>query len=187
MPLQPPAIELLNALAPVLRRWGRWYLFGAQAVILHGFPRLSFDVDVTLEMMPEDRTRFVQEMRDAGFDPAIDDPEFLRRTPVIPFLHRPTQMPLDLVLAGSGLEKDFLERARPVDVAGTAIPLIDIEDLFIAKIFAGRPKDMEDARTLWRVRGHEVDAARIREILRQLEEALSQSDLIPAFDSIARQ
>jgi hypothetical protein len=187
VPLQPAVAELLTSLAPVLRRWGRWYLFGAQAVILHGFPRLSGDVDVTLEMMPEERTRFVQEMRDAGFDPVIDDPEFLHRTLVIPFLHRPTQMPLDLVLAGSGLEKDFLGRARPVDVAGTAVPLIDIEDLFIAKILAGRPKDMEDARALWRVRGRDVDAARIRGILRLLEEALSQSDLVPAFDSIARQ
>jgi predicted nucleotidyltransferase len=94
-------------------------------------------------------------------------------------------MPLDLVLAGSGLEEEFLQRARPVDVAGTAVPLIDIEDLFIAKILAGRPKDMEDVRALWRVRGREVDAARTRGILRQLEEALGQSDLVPAFDAIA--
>ena len=155
-------------------------------MILHGAPRLSFDVDVTLEMTPEERSRFVQEMRDAGFDPVIDDPEFLHRTRVIPFVHRPTEMPLDLVLAGSGLENDFLGRARPVDVAGTAVPLIDLEDLFIAKILAGRPKDMEDVRALWRARGREVDAARIRGVLRLLEEALSQSDLLPAFDSIAR-
>ena len=185
MPLQTPAVEVLAALAPVLRHWGRWYLFGAQAVIAHGVPRLSGDVDVTLEMTPEERSRFVQEMRDAGFDPVIDDPEFLHRTRVIPFVHRPTMMPLDLVLAGSGLEKDFLGRARPIDVAGTAVPLIDIEDLFIAKILAGRPKDMEDARALWRVRRRDVDAARIRSVLRLLEEALSQSDLVPAFDAIA--
>ena len=64
MPLQPAVVELLTALAPVLQRWGRWYLFGAQAVILHGFPRLSGDVDVTLEMMPEERTRFVLSQSD---------------------------------------------------------------------------------------------------------------------------
>jgi hypothetical protein len=46
---------------------------------------------------------------------------------------------------------------------------------------------MEDARALWRVRGRAVDAARNRGIRRLLEEALSQSDLVPAFDSIARQ
>jgi hypothetical protein len=186
VPLQPPAVELLTALAPVLRRWGRWYLFGAQAVILHGAPRLSFDVDVTLAMTPEDRSRFVQEMRDGGFDPVIDDLEFLRRTRVIPFLHRSTGLPLDLVLAGSGLENDFLQRARPVDIGGTAIPLIDIEDLIIAKILGGRPKDIEDVRALWRIRGRDLDAARIRDILRLLEQALSQSDLLPAFESIVK-
>jgi hypothetical protein len=34
VPVQPAALELLTALAPVLERWGRWYLFGAQAVTL---------------------------------------------------------------------------------------------------------------------------------------------------------
>ena len=62
------------------------------------------------------------------------------------------------------------------------IPLIDIEDLIIAKILGGRPKDIEDVRGLWRVRGHSLDEARIRGVL--LEEALSQSDLVPAFDSV---
>lgn len=49
MPLQPAALELLAALSPVLARWGRWYVFGAQAVIAYGVPRLSADVDVTGE------------------------------------------------------------------------------------------------------------------------------------------
>ena len=184
MPLQPAAVELLTALAGVLGRWGRWYLFGAQAVIAHGVPRLSADVDVTLEMTPEEPGRFVQDMRDAGFDPLVDDPEFLRRTRVMPFVHRATAMPLDVVLAGSGLEDEFLRRARPAAVGGTVIPLIDIEDLIIAKILGGRPKDIEDVRGLWRVRGHSLDEARIRGVLRLLEEALSQSDLVPAFDSV---
>ena len=35
MPSPPAAVELLTTLAPVLARWGRWYLFGAQAVILN--------------------------------------------------------------------------------------------------------------------------------------------------------
>ena len=53
MPPQPAAVELLTALAPVLARWGRWYVFGAQAVIVYGVPRLSADVDVTLALNPK--------------------------------------------------------------------------------------------------------------------------------------
>ena len=48
VPVQPAALELLTALAPVLAWRGRWYLFGAQAVSAYGVPRLSADVDVTL-------------------------------------------------------------------------------------------------------------------------------------------
>ena len=95
-------------------------------------------------------------------------------------------MPLDVVLAGSGLEEEFLDRARAVDLGGTKVPLIDPEDLIIAKVLAGRPKDLEDALGLWRLRGRDLDPARIRRTLRLLEEALSQSDLLSAFELILR-
>lgn len=119
MPLQPAAIELLSALSPVLARWGRWYLFGAQAVIAYGVPRLSADVDVTVGLVPDDPDRFAREMDTAGFVLRVDDPGFVRRTRVMPFVHVATGMPLDVVLAGSGLEEEFLDRARSVDIGGT--------------------------------------------------------------------
>jgi hypothetical protein len=125
-------------------------------------------------------------MEAAGFGLRIDDPDFVRRTRVMPFVHLATAMPLDVVLAGSGLEDEFLDRARAVDVGGTTVPLIDPEDLIIAKVLAGRPKDLEDATGLWGLLGQEMDAGRIRRILRLLEEALSQSDLLPGFESIRR-
>ena len=186
VPIQPAALEVLSALSAVLPRWGRWYLFGAQAVIAYGVPRLSADVDITLALSPDDPERFAHDMDTAGFALRVDDPEFVRRTRVMPFVHRATGMPLDVVLAGSGLEDEFLDRATLVDVGGTSVPLIDLDDLVIAKILAGRPKDLDDARNLWRIHGRAPGAARIRHTLELLEEALGQSDLVPAFESIQR-
>ena len=100
MPIQPAALELLADLAPVAARWGRWFLFGAQAVVAYGVPRLSADVDITLELTPEDPERFVRDMDAAGFAVRVHDSEFVRRTRVLPFAHRRTAMPLDVVLAG---------------------------------------------------------------------------------------
>jgi hypothetical protein len=48
VPIDPTVAEVLKELSAVLDRWGPWYLFGAQAVVVHGVPRLSADVDVTL-------------------------------------------------------------------------------------------------------------------------------------------
>jgi hypothetical protein len=184
VPVQPAALELLAALTTVLPRWGRWYVFGAQAVIAYGVPRLSADVDVTLDLVPDDPEAFARDMAAAGFALRVDDPDFVRRTRVMPFVHVATAMPLDVVLAGSGLEEEFLDRARMTNLGVATVPLLHPEDLVIAKVLAGRPKDIEDARNLWRLRGRELNGRRIRTVLRQLEEALSQSDLAPSFESI---
>lgn len=186
MPVPPAAVDVLTALVGVLPRWGPWYLFGAQAVVAYGVPRLSADVDVTLRLTPDFPDRFVEDMRVAGFALRVDDPEFVRRTRVLPFLHVASGMPLDVVLAGSGLEDEFLARARLLDIEGLHVPTIDPEDLIIAKVLAGRPKDLGDARGLWQALGREMDAARIASILKLLEEALGQSDLTPAFEAIRR-
>ena len=42
-------------------------MFGAQAVIAYGVPRLSADVDVTVKLEPDDPQRFASAMQAAGF------------------------------------------------------------------------------------------------------------------------
>jgi hypothetical protein len=185
VPVQPAALELLTALRPVLARRGRWYVFGAQAVTSYGVPRLSADVDVTLALVPDAPEHFARDMHAAGFTLRVDDPEFVRRTRVMPFIHVSTGMPLDVVLAGSGLEDEFLDRAVVTDVGGTLVPLIELGDLIVAKVLAGRPKDLDDVSALWRLHGQNLDANRIRQTLRLLEEALAQNDLVPSFEAIA--
>ena len=185
VPVQPAAVELLAALAPVAERWGRWCVFGAQAVIAYGVPRLSADVDVTLALVPDAPEHFARDMQAAGFALRVSDPDFVRRTRVMPFVHEPTGMPLDVVLAGSGLEDEFLHRAVPTDIGGTRVPIIERSDLIIAKVLAGRPKDVDDARALWQLHGRDMDSQRILHVLKVLEEALSQSDLVSIFESLA--
>ena len=64
MPRRPASAELLADLAAVLRRRRvRWYLFGAQAVVVHGRPRLTDDVDVTVDAVIAGRAK---DLEDAG-------------------------------------------------------------------------------------------------------------------------
>jgi hypothetical protein len=123
VPVPTPAAELLRDLSVVLRDWGEWYLLGAQAVIACGVPRLSADVDVTLKIDPDDPEQFVAAMQNGGFDLLESDPDFVRRTRVLPFVHRATEMPLDVVLAASGLEDEFLQRSERSTSAGQSCQL----------------------------------------------------------------
>jgi hypothetical protein len=161
----------------------RWYLFGAQAVQVWGMPRLTADVDVTARLRSDDPASFVARMGDAGFDPRVPDVVgFVRRTRVVPFVHRASGIPLDVILAGPGLEEEFLERARPIDLGGVVLPVISPEDLIVTKILAGRPKDVEDVRGVLRERLDEIDLRHVRRLLRLLQKALGQTDLIPTLE-----
>jgi len=178
-------LSLLAAVAPVLRQSGnRWYLFGAQAVTVWGRPRVSADVDITAAVAaPYDD--FVAAMLRAGFDLRLSDwREFVARTRVLPLFHRATRMPLDVVLAGPGLEEEFLDRALVVSLAGMEVPVISPEDLIVTKLLAGRPKDVEDVRGILEERHERLDLVRIRSLLRLLETALSRSDLTSDFERL---
>lgn len=175
--------ELLSALATALATLGaRWYVFGAQAALIWGRPRLTTDVDVTVEStVPTEH--LVRALEAHGFSLRVDATEaFIRATRVVPLEHGPSGLALDVVLAGPGLEDRFLERAVPIDVAGTLVPFISAEDLIVTKVLAGREKDIEDVRGVLSERGASLDLDRIRETLKMLEDAIGQSDLIPVFD-----
>ena len=62
--------------------------------------------------------------------------------------------------------------------------MISPEDLVIAQVLAGRPKDIEDVRGVLRARGLDLDAGRIERVLGLLEGALGQSDLLPAWRAL---
>ncbi len=64
------------------------------------------------------------------------------------------------------------------------MPTLDPGDLIVAKILAGRPKDIDDARGLLKARANEIDVARVESLLRLLEDALGQSDLLPAWNTV---
>jgi Nucleotidyltransferase of unknown function (DUF6036) len=183
VPRRSPSAELLAALATVLRRRHlRWYLFGAQAVVLLGRPRLTEDVDVTVEADAAHLPGLVAALGRAGFVPRVSDVDaFVARARVIPFLHRKTGIPLDMVLAGSGLEQEFLARARMLDVGSVRVPVIAPDDLIISKVIAGRSKDLDDAAGILAAHEDDLDLRRIQGVLGEIDSALGDTDLAACF------
>ncbi len=176
--------DLLSALSAALSELrAQWYVFGAQAAVVWGRPRLTADIDVTVRQQPEDSERLVRTLDARGFSLRVDGADdFIRRTRVFPFLHVASGLPVDVVLAGPGLEDLFLSRVRLVTMAGVVVPVISPEDLIATKVLAGRPKDIEDIRGILRERLPDLDVELVRSTLARLEDALAQSDLLPAFE-----
>jgi Nucleotidyltransferase of unknown function (DUF6036) len=161
----------------------RWYLFDAQAAIVYGVARLTADVDVTVRPTTEATpVALVQACERHGFSRRFVAPLFLERSRVLPLRHDVTELPVDIVLAALGLEDEFLDRAAIHSIDGVEVPVADLSDLVIMKTLAGRPKDVDDIVMLLRVQGPRVDMARVTNVLRLLEDALGQSDLMPLLE-----
>lgn len=177
--------RVLADLAAVLgRRNARWYLFGAQAAVVWGYPRLSADIDVTVELASTEVEDLVADFASAGFRARVSNLEsFVRETRVVPLFHESSEIPVDLVLAGPGLEELFLDRARMTEIGRGWVPVISPEDLVVTKILAGRSKDLEDIRGVIARQGDRLDHGHMRSLLNQLEQALDRRDLLPILES----
>jgi hypothetical protein len=178
--------DLLGALSAVLEKLGcRWYVFGAQAVVAYGTPRMTADVDVTVEWALSDLDTLVVAMDGAGFTSRAADPAaFVATTSVLPFVHTASGMPLDVVFAGSVLEGMFLDGARVVDVGGVSVPMIRPEHLIVTKLLAGRPKDIEDVRGVLAESSDELDIELTQNLLSDIERALDRSDLVTQLQAL---
>lgn len=181
-----PLAELLADLQRALADLGvRWYLFGAQAAILHGVVRLTADVDVTVDLGPRRSGELVAALTRAGLDLRVSDVEgFVEATRVLPLVHRRSRIPVDVVLAGPGLEELFFSRVEERSIAGVRVPVASAEDVVTMKMLAGRGKDLEDVAAIARALGDRLDRERIRTTLRLLEAALARNDLVSELERV---
>ena len=181
-----PVAESLEALSAVFAELDlAWYVFGAQAAIVHGSSRATKDVDVTVDASTIAPKELIDALARAGLSSRVPDPELLATSArVLPLVHDASGTPVDLVLAGPGLEARFLAQAERRDIAGVIVPVAAAEDLLAMKVLAGRPHDHEDALAVLRARGGELELERVRETLSVLEEALAEDDLVPTFERL---
>ncbi len=185
----PPAsssiAETLRALRETFEGLGlRWYVFGAQAAIVHGSSRVTEDIDVTLDAARVPIRAVLDALSAHGFVSRAADIEELAVTArVLPIEHDVTRTPVDVVLAGPGLEEGFLERACLLSVAGQSAPVVSAEDLIAMKLLAHRPHDVEDVIAVLRAQRGKLELGRTRSILEELETALEEDGLTSRLDA----
>ena len=148
----PDFAPLLAGLARALRRRRLPFMFvGGQAVLLHGAPRLTHDVDITVGASPEQVAEVLAACEKLALEVVVADPAgFAAETFVCPARHPPTGVRVDFILSNTRYEHGAIARAVDVDLAGETLPFAAAEDLLLLKLVAGRPLDLEDARSIVR-------------------------------------
>jgi predicted nucleotidyltransferase len=140
------------------RRHIPFMLIGGQAVLVHGQPRLTEDIDITLGVAPSELATILLLCDALGLIPLPKEIEsFVRDTFVLPARHAGSRLRVDFIFSTTPYEHQAIARAERIDVGGTSVPFATAEDLIVHKLFAGRPRDHEDVRGVVRRKGTDLD------------------------------
>jgi predicted nucleotidyltransferase len=174
--------DFSRLLATIARALGdqhiSFMLIGGQAVLLHGEPRLTEDIDLTLAADPGRLPSVLQVCEQAGLSVLPDNVEaFVRETFVLPARHEVSRIRVDFIFSSTPYEQQAIARAESVTLAGVPVAFARAEDLIIHKLFAGRPRDLEDAAGVIRRKGDQLDWAYMEEWIRQFATVPGREEL----------
>jgi hypothetical protein len=157
----------IESLLTELGRGGvRYLVVGGVAVVLHGYLRATADLDLVLDLDPENLDRAIDLMDRLGFRPRApvplrafgDDAERKRwvtekNLQVFSLWH--PKMPgfeVDLFVESPFDFAEVYSRAIRASVGSENVPVVAVDDLIAMKRRAGRPKDQEDVDALLALR-----------------------------------
>ncbi len=177
--------ELLARIAGELDSRGLPYMvIGGQAVLLYGEPRLTRDIDITLGAGKESLPQLAQAATACGLEPIPENvEEFVVRTMVLPALERKSGIRVDFIFSFTPYERQAISRAREVALGGGTVKFASREDLIIHKLFAGRPQDEADVRSVM-LKNRDLDADYIRRWLREFDASFPGRGFAASFDRL---
>ena len=153
-----------------------YMIIGGQAVLLYGEPRLTRDVDVTLGVNIDRLHDLLTVVKELSLNPIPNDVEsFVKQTMVLPTLDEPTGVRVDFIFSFTPYETDAIKRARKITIMDQEVCFASPEDLIIHKIFAGRPRDLED---VWSVilKNPGIDTQYIKNWLKEFDASFEKKD-----------
>ncbi len=126
----------------------RYLIIGGYAVALHGYPRYTKDIDVWLEMSPENAANMVKALEQFGFASlGLQAVDFLVPDQIIQLGYPPNR--IDLITTPPGINFDSCYASRvEVVIDETTVNFIDLDNLKKSKKAAGRLQDLADLENL---------------------------------------
>jgi predicted nucleotidyltransferase len=178
MQSEPLLIVLADAVSLLESQGVAYALIGGLAITHRGRPRSTDDVDLVIAADIPWALRFIKVLAGTDFRPLLKGvEEVVEKSFILPLLHLPTNIKLDLVLGLSGFEQEAIERAERVEFGGKMVFVATAEDLLIMKTMAGRPQDDQDVHGLVVTQRENIDWDYCLRQASRLEESLAH-DLV---------
>lgn len=176
---------LLARLARALADAGIPYIVvGGQAVLVYGEPRLTRDIDVTIALTPDQVEQVLRILPDVGLTPLVEPVSFTQEAWVLPCADVLSELRVDFIFSSTTVELSAMERAHTVAIGGEQVRFASPEDLVVFKLIAGRPRDLEDVRTIL-LKQPDLDREHVRRWLREFDADLGMgTDISSRFGTL---
>jgi len=177
--------KILRRIAATLKRKKIPYMIiGGQAVLLYGEPRLTRDIDITLGLGIDKLEQILKIIIGIKLIPIPDNIlEFTRKTWVLPAEDKKTGIRVDFIFSFTPYEQQAIKRAKKVRMGKTNVCFASPEDVIIHKIFAGRARDMEDAKGIL-LKHPEVNTNYIKKWLKEFNKLSPEKNLLKLFNNL---
>jgi len=144
---------------------------------LYGEPRLTKDIDVTISL-DSGQLNVLLPIIDMLHVELITEKveDFVKRTSVMPVRDAKTGIRIDFIFSFTSYERQAIGHARKLRIGNTDVAFATVEDLIIHKLFSGRPRDIEDVKSILRKnRDHDTDY--VCKWLKDFDESLRMNTL----------
>ncbi len=126
----------------------RYLVVGGYAVALHGYPRYTKDIDIWVEMTPQNATQIIQALQEFGFGSlGLKVRDFLEADTIVQLGYPPRRIDILTTLPGVDFV-DCFEARNVVGFEGVQVNFINLDDLIKNKRAAGRAQDLADIENL---------------------------------------
>lgn len=149
----PESADIVRVLAELARHHVEYALLGGTAMALHGFPRMTKDIDLILPRDPRNNARLLKALAalrpglsldvvpdkktlDAGFSTSAEG-----------------ELGIDLLFgAASKTFDDYRKHIVTRELDGVPVRVLDVDGMLMSKQ-TGRPEDIPDLQRLSRLKG----------------------------------
>jgi len=126
-----------------------YLVIGGLASSVHGYPRMTQDVDICLSIAKERVGGFLRKARKRGF--RFDEEEELRNVESLGvFKMGLGDFHIDFIILSTEFEKAAISRSSRLTIFGVEAPLPTPEDLILLKVIPNRPIDVADMENIAR-------------------------------------
>lgn len=140
----------------------KYVVVGGVATVLHGYARLTMDIDLIVDLVPEEAARTVRTLESLGYKPRVPVPaaqfadaakrqEWIEQKgmTVFSFFNPSNSMlTIDLFVHHPIPFAELHARAERMVIEGVPVYICSIDDLISLKQLAGRPQDLQDIERL---------------------------------------